>query len=383
MSKNIRRFKEIAVSEPKKSFESCRSEIIAAIYEVLDNGWYVGGPQVTAFETEFANYLDATCAVGTGSGTDALQLALRACGIKSGDKVATVSHTAVATVAAIELAGAIPVFIDIDPRRFTMDPVHLEHVLHIHAQTSPSNPIKAIIPVHLYGQPANMPEILSITSTYDAVVIEDCAQAHGASINGKKCGTWGDIGAFSFYPTKNLGCIGDGGAITTNDPVLGSRARRLQEYGWRERFISEFPGMNTRLDALQAAILRIKLHHLDKDNQRRNYIAHLYKTSLAKTSLHLPVEFKNVQHAYHQYVIRTSHRNNLRMYLKRHRIGTSILYPQPIHLQPAYKNRIPVDNGALNNTERVCEQILNIPIRPTLSDEDVFYIIDSILNWRG
>src|SRR5262249_17932185 len=244
--------------------------------------WYILGQEVAAFEAEFARYLGVRDAVGVGSGTDALHLALRACGVGPGDAVITASHTAVATVAAIELAGAAPVLVDIDPRSFTLDPNRLEQTVAEHGgrgRASSAGRLKAIIPVHLYGHPADMPAVMDIARRHDLMVIGGWAQAHGAAVAGRRVGTWGHLAAFSFSPTKNLGALGDGGAVVTNDPQTAERARLLREYGWRERYRSEVPGMNTRLDERQAAVLRVKLRHPDPGNRRRReetrpYVAH-------------------------------------------------------------------------------------------------------------
>ena len=251
---------------PKANYLAHKTGIDAAVKRVLESGWYILGREVEAFEQEFATYVGIRHAIGVANGTDALHLALRACGIGPGDAVITVSHTAVATVAAIELAGATPVLVDIDPDTFTIDVNSLEDAITKHDQGSWSGAsacLKAIIPVHIYGHPADMQAIMDIAERYGLFVLEDCAQSHGAVIQGKKTGTWGHISTFSFYPTKNLGALGDGGAVVTNDPQLSERCRLLREYGWRKRFVCDVPGMNSRLDELQAAILRAKLPSLD------------------------------------------------------------------------------------------------------------------------
>src|SRR5688572_19253148 len=242
---------EILVSDPRRGYLAYRDEIDSAISRVLQGGMYILGSEVASFEREFAAYLGVAHAIGVASGTDALIVALKACGVGPGDSVITVSHTAVATVAAIELAGATPVLIDIDPDTFTLDASQLEGAIAAHPST------RAVIPVHLYGHPADMPSILDAASRHDLYVIEDCAQAHGASLAGRMAGTWGHMAAFSFYPTKNLGALGDGGAVATNDPSIAERAAALRQYGWRTRYISDFPGMNSRLDEIQSAVLRV------------------------------------------------------------------------------------------------------------------------------
>ena len=342
-----------------------RDEIKAAIQHVLESGRYILGDEVARFECEFADYIGVREAIGVGSGTDALHLALRACGVGSGDLVITVSHTAVATVAAIELAGAEPVLVDIEPESFTIDVAELEA-----AATAHRGRVKAIIPVHLYGHPADMPAIMEIAARQGLTVIEDCAQSHGATVNGRKAGSWGHMAAFSFYPTKNLGCLGDGGALTTNDPKLSGQARLLRQYGWRTRYVSDLAGMNTRLDEIQAAVLRVKLPHLEEENARRREIAGIYNRLLANAKhLALPGSRSAVGHAFHQYVIRSGTRDSLAAFLCTQGIATAVLYPVPVHLQPAYRGRICAGAGGLPKTERASAEILSLPMHPYLSDE--------------
>jgi dTDP-4-amino-4,6-dideoxygalactose transaminase len=368
----------IVAADPKANYRTHQEEIDRAVRRVLEGGWYILGQEVTAFEEEFARYLGVRHAVGVGSGTEALHLALRVCGIGPGDAVFTVSHTAVATVAAIELTGAAPVLVDIDPATFTLDPNRLEDVL---AGGSLGLRAKAIIPVHLYGHPADMPAVLEIGRRHGLVVIEDCAQSHGATLNGRKTGTWGDLAAFSFYPTKNLGALGDGGALVTSDPGLAERARLLREYGWRERYVSELPGMNTRLDELQAAILRVKLRALEGENARRRELARLYGQALAATPLGLPRARDGVEHVYHQYVVRCQRRDELRAFLKANSVGTAIHYPLPVHLQPAYRDRLVPSGGQLAQTERACRKVLSLPMHPQLADEQAAFVGEQIMSW--
>jgi len=374
-------------TNPLASYLAHKGEFDAAIAKVLSGGWYILGAETDAFEQEFAHYLGARSTIGVASGTDALHLALRASGIGPGDAVATVSHTAVATVAAIELAGAAPVLIDIDPVTFTMDPNRLEDTIkEHHSGQSPSGNchLKAIIPVHLYGQPADMPAIMEIARRYDMCVIEDCAQSHGASIRGRKTGGWGHLAAFSFYPTKNLGAFGDGGAVVTNDDGgLAERVRLLREFGWRERYISDLAGMNTRLDELQAAILRVKLKYLDRENARRQELARVYDTLLSATALILPQVRPDSDHVYHQYVVRSERRNDLRTFLKENSVGSLIHYPSPVHLQPAYQARIAIGSGGLKQTEQVCREVLSLPMYPQMIDEQAQRVSELIVNWDG
>lgn len=364
-------------ADPKASYLAHKDEIDEAIHRVLDSGWYILGQEVTGFEKEFAAYIGVGNAIGVASGTDALELALRSCGIGPGDGVITVSHTAVATVAAVELAGAIPILVDIDPCTYTMDPNRLEDTI----KQQGAGRLKAIIPVHLYGHPADMAAIMDIAGRHGLSVIEDCAQSHGAAIGDRKTGTWGHLSAFSFYPTKNLGALGDGGAVVTNDPALAERLRQLREYGFRERYVSHLSGMNTRLDEFQAAILRVKLQYLGTENARRLQIARIYGASLSGTTLVLPQLHAKVDHVFHLYVVRSTHRDGLKAFLKENSVGTSIHYPVPVHLQPAYRGRAVIGRGGLEHTEQVCREILSLPMYPQMTDEQVQRISHLIARW--
>ena len=357
---------EVPQTDPKAGYLAHQAEIDSAIQRVLNSGWYILGPEVEAFEQEFAAYIGVHHAIGVANGTDALELSLRACGVEPGDLVFTVSHTAVATVAAIELAGATPVLVDIDPVTYTMDPNCLEAAL----ANPPTGKPKAIIPVHLYGHPSDMPTIMELAKYHGLYVIEDCAQSHGAILDGRMTGNWGDIASFSFYPTKNLGALGDGGMVVTNNPKLAERVRLLQQYGWRERYISDIPGGNSRLDELQAAVLRVKLRYMDKENMRRQNLAQAYNTLLADAGLTLPEVRLGVTSVYHQYVVRLPQRDDLRTYLRQERIGTLIHYPVPVHLQPAYQDRLP-SVAPLPWTEQAARQVLSLPMYPQLSDDNV------------
>jgi dTDP-4-amino-4,6-dideoxygalactose transaminase len=367
------------------SYRAHKAEIDRAIQGVLDKGWYILGQEVTAFEEEFAKYIGVRHGIGVANGTDALHVALRAGGIRPGDSVITVSHTAVATVAAVELAGAIPILVDIDPQSYTMDPTRLKDTLR-DIDTAPrsrknSRP-KAVVVVHLYGQPADMPAIIELARQYDLLVVEDCAQAHGSTLAAKKAGTWGSIAAFSFYPTKNLGAFGDGGAVVTNDPKLAERVRLLREYGWKERYISQVAGFNTRLDELQAAILRVKLKSLDAENIQRRKIGDIYDTALAKCQ-HVAAPWRNpdAKHIFHQYVVRTKRRDSLREFLKKQAIGALIHYPRPVHLQPAYMGRIGQGSGGLSKTELACREVLSMPIYGQISESQAEYVAEQIVRW--
>ena len=330
---------------------------------MLRSGRYLLGPEAAAFEGEFARYLGVKYAVGVASGADALCLALRVSGIGPGDVVVTVSWTAAATVAAILSSGARPLLIDIDPESFTMDPQHLQEVL------KGSRRIRAIIPVHLYGRPADVPAIVKIARSRGLVVIEDCSQSHGASIRGRKVGSWGEMGAFSFYPTKNLGALGNGGMVVTDNPQWAQRLRELR--------------MSSRLDELQAAVLRVKLRTLDRENERRRQIAFLYNTSLCRTSLILPGAGKDEDHVYHQYVVRSSRRDGLRSFLKSRSIETLIHYPYPVHRQQGYRHRVAVGPGGLRHTEHVSREVLSLPIHPELKDSQCRSVARQVGLWDG
>ena len=369
----------ILPANPAANYVAHRDEIDQAVRRALDSGMYILGQEVAKFEEEFAHYLGAQHAIGVGSGTDALHIALRACGVGPGDTVLTVSHTAVATVATVELAGAQAVLTDIDPATATIDTNRLEDVI----KAQPSRRIKAIIPVHLYGHPADMPAIMGIAEQYGLTVIEDCAQSHGAVLDDRKTGIWGHVAAFSFYPTKNLGALGDGGAVITSDRKLADRIRGLREYGWRERYVSDFPGMNTRLDELQAAVLRVKLQYLDKENERRRELARIYDAALAGRPVMIPSSRTGAGHVYHQYVVRSDRRDDLRSFLKANGVGTLIHYPVPVHLQPAYQGRVLPDKAGLPETETICRRILSLPMHPQLTDAEVKEVSNLIAHWSG
>lgn len=341
----------------RAAYHRLRSEIDAAVADTLEGGWYILGEQVRAFEEEFAAYLSRESVVSVASGTDAVLLALRACGVGPGDEVITVSHTAVATVAAIELCGAIPRLVDIESETLTMDPQGFRAAITPHT--------KAVVPVHLYGCPARMDDILVIAREHGLVVVEDCAQAHGARYAGRMVGTMGDAAAFSFYPTKNLGAMGDGGAVATSRVDVAERLRLLRQYGWRERYISDVPGYNSRLDELQAAILRVRLRHLDEENEARRRLAAAYDAHLAGLPVVRSAPRPEDHHVYHLYAIQTERRDALRAFLQGRGIGTAVHYPVPVHRQPAYE-RLGYGLGSLPVTERAAERLVSLPMYPDL-----------------
>jgi len=363
---------EIPALDLKTKYRNLRQEVDSAVLRILERGVYILGESVTAFEQEFAAYCGVAQGVGVGSGTEALHLALLACGIGPGDEVITVSHTAVATVAAVEMAGARPVLVEIDPLRYPLAPEKFAQAI------TPRT--KAVIPVHLYGCPADLAPILEIAQAKHIQVIEDCAQAPGARYHGKPVGSWGQVAAFSFYPTKNLGAYGDGGALVTNEASLAERARSLRQYGWKERYISSIKGVNSRLDDLQAAILRVKLPHLDQWNAQRQQLARLYQDMLSGCGVVLPSQPDQATHVYHQFVIRHPQRNELRAFLAEKKIQTLIHYPVPVHLQPAYQN-LGYALGSLPVTEQVAQQVLSLPLYPEMSPEAVEMVSRAVIEF--
>ncbi|MEX2139232.1 MAG: DegT/DnrJ/EryC1/StrS family aminotransferase [Pirellulales bacterium] len=343
--------------------ELLADELRAATERVLQGGWYILGPEVEAFEAEFASYHGVAHAIGVATGTDAIELALRAVGIGPGDEVITVAHTAVATVCAVERAGATPVLVDIDRDSFTMDPAAAESAI------TPRT--RAILPVHLYGHPADMHSLTALARRHGLLLIEDCAQAHGARYHGQLVGTFGDLAAFSFYPTKNLGAYGDGGAVITRDDSLAARLRRLRNYGQEQRYHAVERGMNSRLDEIQAAILRVKLRYLDEHNDRRREIAAEYTRLLdgVDTPRFCP-DTTAIQHVFHLFVVRHPRRDELRAALHRHGIAPQVHYPVPVHLQQAYAD-LGYARGRLPVTERTADEILSLPLYIGLSNQQV------------
>ena len=366
----------VPIANPGAGYSQFASEIDEAVSRVLKSGWYILGESCDRFEKAFAAYCDVPFCVGVANGTDAVELALRSVGVIAGDRVITVANTAVATVSAIERIGAVPVFVDVDPDSQTMSPASLATLL----QRRDSTPAKAIVTVHLFGHPCDMTAILDLAKHYRIRVVEDCAQAHGARYHGQIVGGIGDVGAFSFYPTKNLGAIGDGGAIVTNDAATAERMRMLRQYGWRERYISEISGVNSRLDELQAAILEVKLRTLAIGNQRRREFASYYTNKLKSLPIRLPVEKEpECHHVYHQYVIRSLKRDALARHLKSVGIGSAVLYPIPIHQQPAYCERY--RDIHLPVTESLAKEILSLPLYPELTDVQINEVCDSFFDF--
>lgn len=356
--------------DPRAGYLERRDEIDAAIARVLHSGTYMLGDEVHAFEVAFARYVGVAHAVGVANGTDAIALALRALGVRPGDRVATVSHTAVATVAAIAMAGAEPVLIDIDPVRRTMDPQHL-------ADTLAAVRVAAVVVVHLYGQPADVAAIADVARRHGAYLVEDCAQAHGATWHGARVGGLGDAAAFSFYPTKNLAAFGDGGLVTTGDPQVARRLQALRQYGWDDARLSREPGVNSRLHELQAAILNARLPFLEVDTARRVAIADRYDALLDGAPLLRPGRFADSAPVFHQYVVEVDRRDPLREAVAAHGVATGVHYPVPVHLQPAWRSTV-LGPGGLPHTERAAARVLSLPMYPQLGEREAEHVAGAL-----
>jgi dTDP-4-amino-4,6-dideoxygalactose transaminase len=357
----------------QRQYQPLKGEILAEIERVLDDMHLFLGKNVCAFEGEFADYCGARHAIGVGSGTDALHLALWALDIGPGDEVITVSHTFMATAEAIAMVGATPVFVDVDPHHYTMA------VDQVEAAITPRT--RAILPVHLYGQAADMDPLLDIAQRHNLPVIEDASQAQGCEYKGRRVGTLGTIGCFSLYLSKNLGAYGEAGIITTNDDDLCERLRMIRDHGSRAKNHHLLMGTNARLDELQAAVLRVKLRHLDAWNEARRRNAHLYAEALRGTGVQTPVERGDGKHVYYVYVVRTPDRDGLRDYLNGAGIGAAVHYPIPVHLQPAC-TRYGVAAGALPHTERLVGEILSLPMYPELRGDEITHIADRVRAYR-
>ena len=350
-------------------YQQLAPEIEPKLIEIMKKGAFVLGEEVSLFEKEFAKFCETHYAIGVGSGTEAIQLALLAGGIKSGDEVITAANTFIATVGAIYWSGAKPVLVDVDEKNYNIDLNLIERAI------TPKT--KAIVPVHLFGQPVDMDKLMNIAKKHNLLVIEDACQAHGATWRGKKVGSSGKIGAFSFYPAKNLGAYGDGGMIVTNDKKIADEIRMLRDHGQQQKYFHQIKGFNSRLDNIQAAILRIKLRHLNEWNRLRNEHAKLYTELLKDTSLITPYVEPSAYHVFHLYVVRSKKRDQLREFLKERGIGTGIHYPIPIHLSGAYKD-LGYKKGDFPVTEQISQEFISLPMFPELKKEDIHYITNSI-----
>ena len=368
----------IANADPKANLAACAEEVRTAIERVIASGRYILGPEVAAFEREFAAWLGPRHCVAVANGTDALELALRAAGVGPGAGVVVPANTVSATAAAVLAAGAQPVLCDVDPNSLCLSPARLEELLESPAGAG----IRAVVPVHLYGHPCAMVEIAALAAARELIVVEDCAQAHGAAVEKRKVGTWGHAAAFSFYPTKNLAALGDGGAVVTNDPELACRVGALRQYGWQDRYVSAGAGgRNSRLDEIQAAILRVRLRYLDGENQRRRELAARYAAAFGAEVLTLPAAANNgTQPVFHQYAIRTPGRDGLRAWLEKRGVLAQVLYPVPLHRQPAFAAYAP-RGLSLVESERCCAEVLCLPVHPALTDADVDLIATHVAGW--
>jgi dTDP-4-amino-4,6-dideoxygalactose transaminase len=353
----------------KSLHQDLAPEILRAWAEILQNAAFVGGVEVTGFENEFAAYIGTTHCVGLANGTDALRLALHALGVGTGHEVITVPHTFIATTEAVTQVGARPVFVDVDDRTGTMD------VARVEAAITPRT--RAILPVHLYGQCADMDALLEIAARHDVMVVEDACQAHGASYKGRKAGSMGHAAAFSFYPGKNLGACGEGGAVTTNDSTVAARLRMLREHGQRVKYVHAMEGYNARLDTLQAAALRIKLAHLDRWNEQRRAAARRYQEQLAGLDLKVPEEAEGRRHVWHLFVVRVSERDSLQRELEAAGIGWGFHYPIPLHLQEAYTG-FGHKRGDFPNAEAWASSGVSLPMFPGMSEEQIGAVCDVV-----
>lgn len=338
-----------------------RPELDAAIARVLESGRYVLTDEVEAFEHEFATYCGARFAVGVASGTDAITIALLAAGVRPGDEVITAPNTCIPTIVGIERAGATPVLADVDPVTYTLDPEQVERRI--------TERTRALLPVHLYGQPADLTVLSDVAARHGLLLVEDCAQSHGASWAGRRTGSIGISAAFSFYPTKNLGALGDGGAVVTSDENIAEQARLLRNYGERRRFEHILHGFNSRLDALQAAVLRAKLPHLDAANARRRELAAQYTEQLQGNALVAPRVADGADHVFHLYVVQAERRDEFRQKLDPAHVGTAVQYPTPVHQQPAYRDlEVP---GGFPVAERLAARVVSFPMSADHTDDEI------------
>lgn len=359
----------IPILDLTAAYEELRDELDKAVQRVVSSGWYIGGPEVQAFEEDFAAYCGAAHCVGVANGLDALHLALRAMEVGPGHEVIVSSNSYIATLLAVDMAGATPVMVEPDPRTHNLDPSAIE------AAITPRT--RAILPTHLYGQPADLDRILEVVRRHGLKLLEDAAQAHGSSYKGQRIGAHGDAVAWSFYPTKNLGAMGDAGAVTTNDPDIAQRIKVLGNYGSINRYVNEVKGVNSRLDPIQAAILRVKLGCLDEWNGRRRAIAALYHSALSGTELVLPYVPNWSEPAWHLFVIRSPERAALQDRLSGAGIQTQIHYPIPPHLQNAYAD-LTYSRGDFPIAEQLADEVLSVPIGPHLSMEQAKRVADTL-----
>ncbi len=368
----------VPVLNLKAQYAGIRSQIDAAVRSVLESGHFVLGPNVAALEEELGSFLGVARAVTMASGTDALHLALRALGVRAGDFVIVPAFTFVATATAVSYIGAQPVFADIEPGTFNLDPSHVNDCVEGKGPGRyVAESVKAMIPVHLYGQPADMEALLAVARSHGIAVVEDAAQAIGATYREKRVGGLGDVGCFSFYPTKNLGAMGDGGLATAQDPALGDHLLRLRVYGGRQRYLHEELGFNSRLDEIQAAVLRVKLGCLEEWTARRRAIAQRYRVGLAGLGVGLPAERPDSTHVYHQFTIRLPDRDAVQRRMADRGVQTAVYYPLPVHLQPMYRE-LGYRSGDFPEAERAAREVLCLPMYPELTDGQADEVVEAV-----
>ena len=367
---------KVPFGDLKRELAECGQQIKVAIDEVVESGWFVLGERVERFEAQFADYVGEGYATGVGSGTEAIHLALMSAGVEHGDFVVTVPNTAVPTVSAITAAGATPLLVDVDQHSLTMDPSALRDLVSSE-KARLGKRLKAIVPVHLYGQSADMDPIVAVAREFDMVVVEDACQAHGATYHGRRTGTLGDYAAFSFYPSKNLGCYGDGGAVIAQTEMDTERLKMLRNYGQSKRYYHDIKGVNSRLDEMQAAILSVKLAFLDAWNERRADIARFYDELITSDAIVKPTAMPYGTPAWHLYAVRHPERDRIMSALDERGVGTLIHYPVPIHLQNAYKDL----NGKVGDypvAEAAAASILSLPMYPQLTDKEIAWVAESV-----
>lgn len=365
----------IPLVDLRAQYQSISADIHSAINRVLEEGQFIGGPEVSRFEGRFAEFCNSRYAIGVGNGTDALFLVLKALGIGPGDDVITTANTFIATAEAIVSVGATPVFCDVDPHHFNMTAQSLRSAL------TPNT--KAVIPVHIYGQPAPMQEIMVVAREHSISVVEDAAQAHGAEYLGRRVGTWGDAATFSFYPAKNLGAYGDAGAVVTNDETLANTVRMMKDHGRSQKYLHDFPAVNSRLDTFQAAILDVKLNHMEAWNDARRTVAAKYDNALGEFPwLTLPIEIEGGRHVYHLYVVQSDNRDDLTAHLASQGIATGIHYPVPLHIQPAFAF-MGHHAGEFPVSEQLGKSVLSLPMYPELDGRQLARVVAAVRAYGG
>ncbi len=364
---------QIQMVDLQRQYQQLKPEIDAAVMEVIESGKFINGPAVQAFKHDVETYLGSGHVISCASGTDALQLALMGIGIQPGDEIITTPLTFVATSEAIVVLGAKPVFVDIDEKSYNINPDLVEAAI--------TEKTKAIIPVHLYGQAADMDPLMDIARRHNLTVIEDAAQAFGGTYKGRKICAIGDLACVSFYPGKNLGAYGDGGMVVARDEAMAHKIQMIADHGSQVRYLHEEIGVNSRLDSIQAAVLRCKLPHLDAGNARRREIAKMYDERLPGDKLIKPTVMDYGEHIFHQYTLRTPHRDAIQTYLKERNIPTAIHYPRPLHLQPAFKKVLPYSEGQFPLAEKVASEVFSVPMHPHLMEEEVDAICTAITDF--